>query len=482
MSGGWAGSVSVPPGARRLHLVFDSPELFEQEYAQNLSKGGAFIPTQERFALREVVEIAVELPFAGDTLALAAEVVHCLLPEAVPAGGTAGVAVQFLDAAPALRRLLQPFLEMAEDQAAQLIAASEQRAVVDGEPSARQRELQELGEDLFANDMCGGGDSFDLAGSGAETVGEPVAEEAGGDAEADPNDKTHRNRAPRAPVRVAVRARGSSGQELVGRTRDMSRSGMLVSIDGEELPVGRDVTLELVHPASGESVPVAGRVVRHVRGEGAVAAVALQIEPDDTGRRAFESFLSEIADADEEQRKQGIRGPLDDLGPVGLLQMFCAIAPRGTLTVTSGAEEGMIAFESGALVMAQCRSVAGAKALARICQWRTGSFEFRGHVDPLPRPSDPVPMEEAILEALRMIDEQSRLTGPDLPPSLHFEVHRERLAELGTPLGALEESVLDLAAAGFTVRRILDVIPDADAEIRGAIHGLLELGLISGQS
>jgi type IV pilus assembly protein PilZ len=479
MSGGWAGSVSVPPGARRLHLVFDSPELFEQEYVQNLSKGGAFIPTQERFALREVVEIAVELPFAGDTLALAAEVVHCLPPEAVPAGGTAGVAVQFLDATPALRRLLQPVLEMAEDHAAQLIAASERRATADAEPSERQRELQELGEDLFADDMSGGGVSFDLAGDGAEAVGGPVAEEAG--AEADPNDKTHRNRAPRAPVRVAVRVRAPSGQDLVGRTRDMSRSGMLVSIDGEELPVGRDVTLELVHPASGESVPVAGRVVRHVRGEGAVAAVAVQIEPDGAGRGSFENFLSEVADADEEQRKEGIRGPLDDLGPVGLLQMFCAIAPRGTLTVTSGAEEGMVAFESGALVVAQCRSVAGVKALARICQWRTGSFEFRGHVDPLPRASDPVPMEGAILEALRMIDEQSRLTGPELPPSLRFEVHRERLADLGTPLGALEESVLELAAAGFTVRRILDVIPDADAEIRGAIHGLLELGLMSGQ-
>jgi hypothetical protein len=39
--------------------------------------------------------------------------------------------------------------------------------------------------------------------------------------------------------------------------------------------------------------------------------------------------------------------------------------------------------------------------------------------------------------------------------------------------------VLELAAAGFTVRRILDVIPETDVAIRGAITSLVERGLLT---
>ena len=57
-------------------------------------------------------------------------------------------------------------------------------------------------------------------------------------------------------------------------------------------------------------------------------------------------------------------------------------------------------------------------------------------------------------------------------------MHRERLGSIDRPLETTEESVLELAAAGFTLRRILDVIPETDAAIRNAITSLVERGLL----
>ena len=38
--------------------------------------------------------------------------------------------------------------------------------------------------------------------------------------------------------------------------------------------------------------------------------------------------------------------------------------------------------------------------------------------------------------------------------------------------------MLDLAAAGFTVRRILDVIPEDDAQVCAALLALVERGVL----
>ena len=168
------------------------------------------------------------------------------------------------------------------------------------------------------------------------------------------------------------------------------------------------------------------------------------------------------------------------MGPVSLLQMFTGLAPCGTLTVTSGAEEGAIAFRDGELVLAQTGSVEGVKALVRIFSWRTGSFEFRGQVDAVPEGEhDGRSIEGAILEALRILDESKGFSGVQHEPGTRFQVQRDQLAGTDGGLGQTEEAVLELAAAGFTVRRMLDVIPDDDGLIRRAIDALLERGVLA---
>lgn len=442
---------AVPSPARRLHLAFDDPKAFQDEYARNLARGGAFLTTSDSFELREVVEVLLEAGFAGAKLVLNAEVVHA---------AAGGVAVQFLDSAPELRGRLASLVEAAERAIA--TGDAEDDDVVEG-PADEEFGAVDLDEDSF--DLDEGGD----ANAGAAS--EPTA------GETDPNERTFRARADRTPIRVAVQVKGPTGKALVGRTRDLSPTGLLISVDGEELPIGRDVRVELTHPKSGEKIDVAAKVVRHIEGEGVVPAVALALKPG-TKRADLERFVADVKQIDAERQQGGIRGPLEELGGASMLQMFAALSKQGTLTVTHGAEEGVVAFENGLLALAQVGSVKGVKALARILSWRDGFFEFRAHVDPLVEAATPMSMEGAILDALRVLDESNRLTGPQLAAGAKLEVARDRLEATGQPLGKTEQAVLELAAAGFTVRRILDVIPENDAAIRSAIAFLLDRGII----
>ena len=427
--------------ARSLHLVFADAGAFLREYQQNLVKGGAFVASDETFDAREIVDVRVEVPFAGAKLDLPAEVVH---------SGAGGVAVQFLEPTPELRARFARAVERAE--------------ALRAEVSADHAEVELSESDLDALSL----DGHDAATPSAESDPD----------QGDPNERTFRDRADRAPTRVPARVKSPTGKSLRGRTRDLSKTGVLLSIEGEELPIGREVEVELVHPTTSESLAVTGRVMRHLAGEGVVPAVAIEIHAG-VQRDAVERFVEEVRRLDEEQQRSGIRGPLEELGAVGLLQMFAALARRGTLTVTSGVEEGVVSFADGQLIRAHVGSVAGVKALARIFGWRDGFFEFRASVDAEPSTEDPGPMEASILDALRLLDEANRQAGPELAPAARFNVNRTELESTRGSLDTTEEAVLELAAAGFTVRRILDVIPESDVSIRTAIAVLLERGLIT---
>ena len=433
--------------ARRLHLAFEDPKAFVAEYARNLARGGAMLASGEAFDLREIVAVVVEVPFASAKLVLKAEVVH---------SGGGSVAVQFLDPTPDLRERLEPLREKAEELLASSGGAAPEEFRLDPE------------EELDVG-------SLDLEeGDGAPLQGfESTAQTE----ETDPNDRTYRARADRAPARVAAAVRAPTGKSLPARTRDVSTSGMLLSVEGEELPLGREVQVSIVHPTSGEQLTVPAKVVRHLEAEGVVGAVAVEIQAKALTPKV-ERFFADVQEVDAEHRSAGIRGPLEELGGASLLQMFAALSKRGTLTVSHGVEEGVVVFEEGNLRLAQVGSIAGTKALARILSWRDGFFEFRTHVDPIDPIEPAQPMEGAILDAVRMLDEEMQVSGPTLKPTAKLEIERSKLAESGPPLGKTEQAVLELASAGFTVRRILDVIPENDAMIRSAILALVERGLV----
>lgn len=278
--------------------------------------------------------------------------------------------------------------------------------------------------------------------------------------------------APRTPARVPARVTGGEG-ELAGHTRNLSRSGVLVSVPGQGAPVGEKVQLSLSHPTSGESMDLEGVVVRRAEGGGGESALGVQFVPS----AETERFVEKIQSTEHLRRLGRISGSIAELGVVNLLQMFAGIAPAGTLTLRSGEHEGVIGFEEGLLRFVRLGATSGLKALARLLGWSDGSFEFHAHLDALEPLEAPLPLEVALLEAAVERDEfgrsDRRCFPGDATPSVTDAVADQ------DDLSKVEAAVLDLARAGFTVRRIVDFIPEPDSEIYRALGSLSDRGALS---
>ena len=103
------------------------------------------------------------------------------------------------------------------------------------------------------------------------------------------------------------------------------------------------------------------------------------------------------------------------------------------------------------------------------------SPEFHARLDPVKHPEAPLPLEAAMFDAVRQIDEGNRIDRRRFPLTA-----KPRLLEAaGDVEGKTAEAVLDLTRAGFSVQRILDVIPEPDPEIYAALAQLLDAGAIS---
>ncbi len=427
---------------RRLRITFERPEAFRLEFDRNIAKGGAFVPGVGGVELREVVEIEVVLEFAGERRSLEAEVVH------VAAG--AGVAVQFLRPAADVRNEFSAFLTRAKKEPEWELPELDE---VDG--LLAQQEPSDLDGDLFGPASAA-----------------PAAKSAPG---------TERRRSPRAPARVPAVLDGKNAS-VQGVTRNLSETGALISADASELPPGKRVRLKLRDPGTGDPVEVDAKVTRHVETAGTVAAVSVDFEVPPERKQDLAALVRAAEHAHQQRTAAGISGRIEELGMPNLIQMLGRSSPHGTLSATTGAEEGVLAFEAGNLRYARLGATRGIKALARMLQWTAGSFEFHAHVDPLDVEDEPMRLEAALLEATRRLDEALRAGTPRLDPAARFHIDRAALAAAAGTLAKVEEAVLDLAATGFTVRRILDVVPEDDAQVSAALLALIERGVLSPSS
>jgi Tfp pilus assembly protein PilZ len=217
---------------------------------------------------------------------------------------------------------------------------------------------------------------------------------------------------PRAAPRKAARvpAQIQFGElTIVGQTRNLSATGALVDVDGSDLIPGSKVTLVLRHPATESQMAIAAEVARQVVTDGEVSAVGLSFAPAAQDQEEVANFVEELQALEHTRRLGGISGPLGDIGAVGALQMFSTTAPKGTLVLRRGQEEGIIAFEGGLLRLARLGTVTGMKAMVRLLQWQDGVFEFQSHIESAEIADAPFPLEAAMLDAVRQIDEGARL-------------------------------------------------------------------------
>ncbi|MBW2279848.1 MAG: PilZ domain-containing protein [Deltaproteobacteria bacterium] len=394
---------------QQLTIRFDSREEFMREFESNISRGGLFIPTVDDFQMREVVDLDLELTYCGQTFSTQAEVVSQLGAELNPAGGVAGVAVQFLESTEELRARL---VEVTGMQAQDLDSSRE-------DPGQRRR---------------------------------------------------HR----RGEARVATEVL-SAGHSITAQARDISESGALIAAHGAPIPVGDSVELKIVHPRTGEHVVVTGSVVRHVERAGGATDIAVEFEEPDDPEAA--SRLDDLRAAAHAHRLGGITGSIAALGIPNLLQMFPNSANEGTLVLTTAeGVEGRLLFQSGNLRHAEIGGITGAKAVARMLEWKDGDFEFHPSIVPGEPDGPCVPMDSVMLQALHRMDELATLDTAALP-------REARLATAGDPadlaeMEKLEGEVLDWATLGATVGELLDALPQFDAEIYEALIALIKRGAV----
>ncbi len=401
-----------------LAVVFAQMESFAREFHENLMKGGIFVKTDETLELRSRVEVGLDLRFCRKSIVLGGEVVHCVPIELASAGAVPGVAVQFDDSIADLRKTFE------------------------------------------------------------ELVG-PIPEPAESSPDAPVEPGADRRKAERYPARVVAKVRDTQGEELEGLTRNLSGSGILFSLRGEAPPMGEQVVVTLTNPKSGEVLEIPAEVVRHLEGEaGDVQALGIRFSPDEKLQGKTKRFLRRLRDSEHTRRLGGISGDIQELGLVNLLQSFGLSSREGTITVTSGNQEGYIAFSEGALVATCVGRVTGIKALARLMRWKQGAFEFHARIDAQIVRDTPLSLEGAILNAMREIDEADRDADLQFEPGTTFELAVPKAENLASDPNKIEGAVLDLVRVGANVRKLLDVIPESDASIHNALANLIEQGAL----
>ncbi len=305
-----------------------------------------------------------------------------------------------------------------------------------------------------------------------EALGEPILDEV-------ETGQGHRH-AQRSVAHVRARVRVPGVTEIEGTTRNLSLAGVLVAIECEAPPVGQEVTVAIVHPTTGEERGIAGLIARHdVSDDGRVRGIGIQfaVAPEDAD--ATIAYLSQVKACEHARRLGGITGSIDTLGLNDLIQSFGQCVPCGRFTLMNRGEVGTVHVAGGIVTSAQMGAAIGIKALVRMASWEDGSFEFHANQEPdEDAPMLGLPIEAALLETARFIDESTTRSGPSLPADAGLRIeHRE--IDLDDPsLSKVEGQILDRAGVGMKVARLLDTIQEPDAMVEAAILSLIERGAV----
>ncbi len=253
--------------------------------------------------------------------------------------------------------------------------------------------------------------------------------------------RSGRRAALRAPARLLVSMQLKSGGEIDCRTRDISSSGMMLSVTGTAVPVGERTKLTIHHPTTTETMDVDGTVVRHLSTEdGTITALGVEFHVYEARQTEVTAFIADVQSAEHSRRLGAINGPIAELGIEHLLQMFGSSSPRGTLCVSRGAEEGTVVFEGGNLCAARLGSLTSVEALKAMLSWRDGSFEFQARADEVDLEGEAVPLSRAIANALGETGQQTddgldsalEALSMDFEDELDLD-HNMKQTEDGTP-------------------------------------------------
>jgi hypothetical protein len=279
-------------------------------------------------------------------------------------------------------------------------------------------------------------------------------------------------------------------------SRDLSGTGILLTVKDVVLPVGEIVRTCLWHPSGEPSIEIDGKVVRQVRNKhGRIAALAVAFDRTQPADPRVVEVIDALRQAGHRSQLGGISGSIVDLGLANMLQMFGASAPQGTLVVDRDGEQGWIAFASGQFLGAELGALSGHDALVAMLDWGGGHFHFEASADQdLIENASPSSLEGVVLKAVCALDELSRGSEDDqddgnpsdeatesaivIDEATTFEIDIEQEEISRSSLGKIEEAVLELARAEMPLERLKSIIPEPAGEVQAAIEGLVEMGVL----
>jgi len=433
----------------RLHVQFESPEALRSEFEKNIANRGLFVATAEAYAVRQPVALEIELVY-------------------LEGAGGADCPGGVLELEGEVVHRIPP--EMAGGGVVSGVAIQ----LDDSAEALRERFMPLLGKRAVRE--------IDTDREGAR-----------------------RRSARRNAVRVPVRVMPSTREPFEATSRDLSVTGILLSLRDQRLPVGEEVRICLWHPSGEPSVVIDGVVAREVRNRsGRVAAAAVAFDRSQLRDPDVRTVIDALREAGLRSQLGGISGSLADLGLANLLQMFGTSAPQGTIVVEHDGEQGCIAFAEGQLLRAELGPLEGRDALVAMLDWPDGRFEFQARADEkLLVGADRRPLAGAVLDALCLLDERDRDagravasvancaedtivfgaagapgTGVVIGSQTTFDVDAGQMDLSSDLLDKTQEALIDLARSGMSRGRMMDVIPESEDVTQAALEGLVELGVL----
>jgi DNA-binding response OmpR family regulator len=154
--------------------------------------------------------------------------------------------------------------------------------------------------------------------------------------------------------------------------------------------------------------------------------------------------------------KTRFSGSLSEMSVVDLLQTIDVSRKSGVLTLISAdGQEGMISFDSGAVINAAVEDLVGEDAVYRQLLWRDGAFDLQFRRVSLSERTVHRTTQALLMEGMRRLDEWSRLSEllPSFEAVLEVDAHtlRERLGDMPDD----QNDMIRLIDGGRTVGRVL---------------------------
>ncbi|MEE9280222.1 MAG: PilZ domain-containing protein [Myxococcota bacterium] len=283
-----------------------------------------------------------------------------------------------------------------------------------------------------------------------------------------------------APVRYQPRSRvrlsaiiEAGAERQTGRTVNLSLSGALIELDGQPWAVGDEIVLTFPHPENRKGLQFSARVVRYQKSAERKNQMGVKFELGSSGPTA--RLLDLLLKAAHSRMLGRVTGELKVLGVPDLLQMLSASSERGTLLLKRRCLKARVLFEEGALRYVSAGMATGMKALARLLEWSDGEFEFTPTIAVDAPGGAPLPIDMALLEATRHVDELQRLDLSDLPSA--GTLTRVRPPGAGDRDKAAR-AVYDAIRDGMSIVELLNALVECDDEIYQMLATLREQGAI----